>query len=178
MTLPATIGRYHVLRELGRGGMGVVYAASDAELGREIAIKMLHRGADAEERARLRREARAAASVSHPGICQLYEIGEAAGELYIAMELVEGDSLANRIGRGAMPPREAAELTIAILDALGAVHRRGLVHRDLKPSNVIVTPHGVKLLDFGLARAYAAPMDATATATLNGLLVGTPRYMA
>ena len=176
--MPATIGRYRVLRELGRGGMGVVYAAYDAELGREVAIKVLHRGADAAERERLRREARAAASISHPGICQLHEIGDAAGELYLAMELVEGESLAARIKRDAVSPREAAGLTIAILDALDAVHRRGIVHRDLKPSNVIVTPHGVKLLDFGLARGRTAAVDATAAITLPGLLVGTPRYMA
>jgi eukaryotic-like serine/threonine-protein kinase len=178
MGLPATIGRYRVLRELGRGGMGVVYAAYDAELGRDVAIKILHRGADAAERERLRREARAAAGISHPGICQLHEIGEAGGELYIAMELVEGESLSARIARGPVSPREAADLTIAILDALDAVHRRGIVHRDLKPSNVIIAPHGVKLLDFGLARGQTAAADATAAVTLPGLLVGTPRYMA
>src|SRR5207245_8887428 len=153
-------------------------AARDEELGREIAIKMLHRGAEPHERDRLRREARAAAAISHPGICQLYEIGDAGGELFIAMELIDGEPLAARIARGPIPPREAAELATGILDALEAVHARGIIHRDLKPSNVFVTRHGVKLLDFGLARGQPHDLDITAAVTLPGVVVGTPRYMA
>src|SRR5262245_38727891 len=178
MSIPDTIGRYRVLRELGRGGMGVVFAARDETLGRDVAIKMLHRGAEPHERDRLRREARAAAAVAHAAICQLFEIGEADGELFIAMELVDGDSLAERIARGPVAPREAADIAIAILDALEAVHTRGIVHRDIKPSNVFVTRRGVKILDFGLARARTREVDATSNVTLPGVVVGTPRYMA
>jgi len=178
MSDPSSIGRYRVLREIGRGGMGVVFAANDPELGRDIAIKMLHRGADADQRERLRREARAAAAVTHPNICQLYEIGEADGQLFIAMELVEGEPLSDSIAKGPLPPRQAAEIESAILRALDAIHACGIVHRDLKPSNVIITPHGVKLVDFGLARAASAAADATSAVTLPGTVVGTPRYMA
>src|SRR5262249_41534455 len=177
MSIPETIGRYRVLRELGRGGMGIVFAARDESLGRDIAIKMLHRGAEPPERDRLRREARAGAAIAHAAICQLYEIGEADGELFIAMELVDGESLADRVARGTIPPREAAEIAIAILDALEAVHARGIVHRDIKPSNVFVTRRGVKILDFGLARAHTRDVDVTAM-TAPGIVVGTPRYMA
>jgi len=178
MSIPETIGRYRVMRELGRGGMGIVFAARDDSLGRDIAIKILHRGADPHERERLRREARSAASVAHAAVCQLYEIGEADGELFIAMELVDGESLGDRIARGPMPPREAAEIAIAMLDALDAVHAHGIVHRDIKPSNVFLARRGVKILDFGLARARPHDVDATAPVTLPGVVVGTPRYMA
>jgi non-specific serine/threonine protein kinase len=163
--------------------MGVVYAARDPRLDRTVAIKTLAALVpDETARKRFWREARAAASVNHPNICQLYEIGEEQGEPFIAMELLEGESLADRLGPTSLPVIEAVPTILEILSALAALHSRGLVHRDLKPSNVFLTPHGVKLLDFGLARPSEGALQATlATAsalTQTGALVGTPRYMA
>ena len=160
--------------------MGVVYAARDERLGRTVALKTMSAVAsDESARKRLWREARAAASVSHPNICQIYEIGEDGGELYIAMELLEGESLAAQMQRGAMGVREAAQIGLGILSALSALHTRGIIHRDLKPSNVFITPHGVKLLDFGLARPeLTSELPAVTAITQTGMLVGTPRYMA
>jgi TolB-like protein len=173
-----TIGRYQIQRELGSGAMGVVYAAHDEDLGRTIALKMIRDGAASEEaRARLWREARAAAAINHPNVCQVYEIGEAEGALYIAMELLAGEPLAARIARGAVPIGEALTVLLGVLAALEALHRRDIVHRDLKPSNVFLTEHGVKLLDFGLARPLARE-DAARDLTMPGALIGTPRYMA
>jgi non-specific serine/threonine protein kinase len=174
------VGQYRVTGQLGEGGMGVVYRARDERLGREIALKMIRsRSVDEHARQRFWREARAAASLNHPAVCQIHEIGEDEGELFIAMELLEGETLAARISRGALPLADAVPLTLAVLGALGALHRRGLVHRDLKPSNIFVTPHGVKLLDFGLARSTAPAVGETDVAlTLPGTITGTPRYMA
>jgi serine/threonine protein kinase/tetratricopeptide (TPR) repeat protein len=178
VTVPATIGRFRVLKTLGEGGMGVVYAAHDDRLDRPIAIKMM-RASDAVARERLLREARAAAKLTHANICRLYEIGEADGELFIAMELLEGESLASRLSRGPMTVTEVAPIALSILDALSALHAAGLVHRDLKPSNVFLTPGGVKLLDFGLAREAVGLEAAGETRlTLPGVVVGTPQYMA
>jgi len=178
------IGPYQIERELGAGAMGVVYAARDERLGRAIALKMISAAAagdpsaGAEARARLWREARAAAAVNHPNICQVYEIGEVEGALYIAMELLAGESLAARIARGAVPIGESLTTLLGILAALEALHRRAIVHRDLKPSNVFLTEHGVKLLDFGLARPLATSPIGRDDLTVVGALVGTPRYMA
>ena len=179
--MPDLIGRYRVLKLLGEGGMGVVYAAHDDRLDRPIAIKMM-RASDPVARERLLREARAAARVSHANICQLYEIGESDGELFLAMELLDGEPLAARMARGPMTVTEAVPIVLSILEALGALHAAGLVHRDLKPSNVFLTPGGVKLLDFGLAArtapsSGAAPSDETRL-TLPGVVIGTPQYMA
>jgi len=174
------VGQYRITGQLGEGGMGVVYRAHDERLGREVALKMIRsRAVDEHARERFWREARAAASLSHPAVCQIHEIGEDEGELFIAMELLEGETLADRIGRGALPLADAVPLTLAVLGALGALHRRALVHRDLKPSNIFLTPHGVKLLDFGLARSTATAVGETDVAlTLPGTITGTPRYMA
>ena len=160
--------------------MGVVYAADDERLHRQVAIKMiLDVGADATARERFWREARAAAAVNHPHVCQLYDVGEADGQLYIVMELLEGQSLASRLDRGPVDLPEALTITLSILDALAALHERAIVHRDLKPSNVFLTKFGVKLLDFGLARPVASDQLATARdLTLPGSVVGTPAYMA
>jgi eukaryotic-like serine/threonine-protein kinase len=178
--VPARIGRYAVQRKLGEGGMGVVYAAHDDRLQRTIAVKTVTAPAgDATARQRLWREARAAASVNHPNICQIYEVGEDAGRLFIAMELLEGEALAERLRRGPLNAAETLPLSLGILAALSALHARGIVHRDLKPSNVFLTPHGVKLLDFGLARPQldeALTMETGLTRT--GVVMGTPRYMA
>ena len=161
--------------------MGVVYAARDERLERSVALKtMLSLSNDETGRKRFWREARAAASVNHPNICQIYEIGEDAGELFIAMELLEGEALAERLRRGPLSVAETMPIGLGMLAALSALHARGIVHRDLKPSNVFLTPHGVKLLDFGLARP---DFDRTLLNTIEGLtqpgvVMGTPRYMA
>ena len=184
--VPARIGHYTVTGKLGQGGMGIVYAARDERLGRSVALKtMSSLGGDETARKRFEREARAAASVNHPNICQLYEIGEDDGELFIAMELLEGEPLGERLKREALSVAEAVPIALSILAALSALHARGIVHRDLKPSNVFLTPHGVKLLDFGLARP-SDPTDSDASAspaagtelTRTGMVLGTPRYMA
>src|SRR2546427_7967997 len=137
---------------------------------------------DETARKRFWREARAAARVNHPNVCQLYEIGEEGGELFIAMELLEGEALAERLRRGALSVADAVPVGLGVLAALSALHAQGIVHRDLKPSNVFLTPHGVKLLDFGLARPsdpeLARALDSAADLTRTGMLVGTPRYMA
>ncbi len=175
-----SIGRYPVTGTLGEGGMGVVYSAIDDRLGRPVAIKMLKSAvADPEARDRLRREARTAASVNHPAICQLYEIGEEDGELFLAMEMLEGESLAARIARGSLPLAEAVSTALGFLNGLDALHQRGLVHRDLKPSNIFITPHGIKLLDFGLT--VSTPLAGGETLvrlTAPGTVFGTPQYSA
>jgi len=125
------------------------------------------------------REARAAASVSHPNVCQIYEIGEDQGRLFIAMELLDGEVLTERLQRGAVTVSAALPIAFGLLAALSALHARGIVHRDLKPSNVFLTRHGVKLLDFGVARFEPEPaLDPTVGLTGPGVVLGTPRYMA
>ena len=176
---PDRIGHYTILHKLGEGGMGAVYAAQDTRLHRTVALKTIVRGEDETARQRFWREARAAARVNHPNICQVYEIGEDGGALFIAMELLEGEPLSERLKSGPMRLSEATPIAATMLSALAAVHGRGLIHRDLKPSNVFLTPHGVKLLDFGLARPEleeGAPAAANLTRT--GIVIGTPRYMA
>ena len=173
-------GRFRVTRQIGEGGMGVVYAAHDEQLDRPVAIKTWRSQADASARDNLLREARAAASVSHPNICQLYDLGEHEGEFYIAMELLEGEPLSARIARGSLPVSEAIQVELPVLAALDALHSRGIVHRDLKPSNIFLTPFGVKLLDFGLARPVDTAMGElpTLTVTMPGAIVGTPHYLS
>ena len=150
---PTRIGHYAIGRKLGEGGMGVVYAARDERLERSVAVKTMSSVAkDDTARKRFWREARAAASVNHPNICQIYEIGDDDGELFIAMELLEGEVLSERLRWGPLSPAQTLPIGLGMLAALSALHARGIVHRDLKPSNVFLTEHGVKLLDFGLAR--------------------------
>jgi non-specific serine/threonine protein kinase len=177
------IGRYRILRELGQGGMGVVYAARDEDLGRDVAVKTISEAfADETSRKRFRREARAAAALNHPNTCQVYEIGETDGILFIVMELLEGESLSERLERGPLPVAQAVPTALGILAALDALHERRLVHRDLKPANVFMTRHGVKILDFGLVRPISAALmqgEETGTRlTQAGAIVGTPRYMS
>jgi serine/threonine protein kinase len=178
---PRRVGKYVIVQKLGEGGMGIVYAARDERLERTVALKTMSSLAG-DERARQRfwREARAAASVNHPNICQIYEIGEDAGELFIAMELLEGESLSDRLRRGALSVSHSIPIGLGMLSALSALHARGVVHRDLKPSNVFLTPHGVKLLDFGLARQDTdhTVLQSAAGLTHTGMVLGTPRYMA
>ena len=178
--VPARIGHYAITRKLGEGGMGIVYAARDERLERTVALKtMSSMATDEAARKRFWREARAAASVNHPNVCQIYEIGEEDGELFIAMELLEGESLAERLRRGSLSVSDTVEVGLGILAALSALHTRGIVHRDLKPTNVFLTSHGVKLLDFGLARPEPEMSAGAATGvTRSGMVMGTPRYMA
>jgi serine/threonine protein kinase len=176
-------GRYRITHKLGEGGMGVVFAGHDDRLGRPVAIKMIRQATSTPTaRERLWREARAAAGVSHPNVCQLFEIGEAQGQLFITMELLEGESLATRLTRGPIALGEVVPIAMAVLSALAAIHGSGIVHRDLKPSNVFLTPHAVKLLDFGLARPVdddpRGESQTQAGLTLAGTIVGTPRYMS
>jgi TolB-like protein/tetratricopeptide (TPR) repeat protein len=161
--------------------MGQVYAAVDERLERPVALKILYADTAADEvaRERFRREARLAASVNHPHVCQLYEIGEIDGQLFIVMELLEGESLATRLQRGPVPLEEAVGMALEVLDAVDVLHRRGIVHRDLKPSNIFLTRYGSKLLDFGIASVVARELDETRAAlTTPGTVVGTVKYMA
>lgn len=160
--------------------MGVVYAAHDERLDRPVALKMIRGDGDDTARKRMWREARAVAGVSHPHICQLYEIEESDDGLFMAMELLEGEPLASRLKQGAMLPPAASTIGLETLEALEALHARGFVHRDLKPSNIFLTPHGVKLLDFGLARPVSAwtNTDTATQLTMAGAIAGTPNYMA
>jgi TolB-like protein len=175
------VGRYAVVRPLGRGGMGVVYVARDERLGRDVALKMIAGLPDDAARTRFWREARAAASVNHPHICQVFEVDESSAGIFLTMELLEGEGLDRRLLKGALAPQDAVPIALGMLSALGALHARGLVHRDIKPSNVFLTQHGPKLLDFGLARpALPALLADTATQPITdaGVIIGTPHYMA
>ncbi|HKH71150.1 MAG TPA: protein kinase [Vicinamibacterales bacterium] len=173
--MPKSISHYQITGTLGEGGMGIVYAAWDDRLHRAVALKTIRANvSDPSATERLRREARAAARVNHPNICQLYDVGSADGQFYIAMELLEGEPLSSRMAEGPLPLGEAVAITLATLSALDALHRNSVIHRDLKPSNIFLTPHGVKLLDFGLAR----PLDEhDVQLTTPGMLMGTPRYL-
>jgi serine/threonine protein kinase/tetratricopeptide (TPR) repeat protein len=158
--------------------MGVVYEARDERLERTVAVKTMSMLGNDTARKRFWREARAAASVNHPNVCQIYEIGEDRGELFIAMELLEGQPLAEHLLHGAISVSRAVSIGLDMLAALSALHARGVIHRDLKPSNVFITPHGVKLLDFGLARPEVESTRSMADLTQTGVVMGTPRYMA
>src|SRR5882672_11021109 len=137
--VPQQIGRYRILEKLGEGGMGVVYAGHDDRLDRRIAIKTIRSTGDPSMRDRFWREARAAASVSHPNVCPIYEVGEDGdGTLFLAMELLEGEALSDRIRRGPLPVEDSLRVVCDILSALEALHARHLIHRDLKPSNVFL----------------------------------------
>ena len=172
--------RYRLERSLGEGGMGRLFAAVDQQLGRRVAIKLIREDLDdPSARDRFLREARAAAALSHPNACQLFEVGDHDGCPFLVMELLEGEPLSARIARGAMSKDEAAEVILPLMDALSAFHQAGLIHRDLKPANVFLTPQGVKLLDFGLARRTERHDALTAPAiTVPGAITGTMRYMA
>ena len=178
--VPDRIGRYKIERKIGEGGMGVVYAARDERLDRTVALKTIRGEIDDTSRKRLWREARAAAGISHPNICQLYEVEETAEGLVMAMELLAGEPLGARVARGPLSPADTSSIALQVLDALDALHSRGVIHRDLKPSNLFLTPHGVKLLDFGLARPISSSFAADSATRLTeaGAIVGTPNYMA
>jgi len=175
------IGPYQVGEQIGSGGMGVVYAAEDARLGRRVALKMLPPAfsRDAHARERLSREARAAAALSHPSIATVYALEEVDGDLFIVTELVRGSTLRTTLGSGPLGGDRLVDVLIQIGDALDAAHRQGIVHRDLKPENVLVTADGrVKVVDFGIARSVVPADEKQAALTLTGSRLGTPGYMA
>ena len=200
MTSPIgqTLAHYRITAAIGAGGMGEVYRATDTKLGRDVAIKVLpaELAGDAERLARFEREAKLLASLNHPGIAQVYgfestTLDGGVPAHFLAMELVEGEDLSQRLKRGAMPVEEAVEIAKQIAEALEGAHEKGIVHRDLKPANVKVTADGkVKVLDFGLAKAMAADIDAGSapdlshsptlarTGTQAGLILGTAAYMS
>ena len=182
-----TLGHYRILEQLGAGGMGVVYRARDEQLDRDVALKVLPTGtlAGEEARQRFRSEALALSRLNHPHICTIYGVGEVEGQVYIAMEYVEGRPLHELARPGGLAPETVMRYGGQIADALAHAHERDIVHRDLKASNVIVTPDGrAKVLDFGLARSGAGGRgsgagEATRTQGLTdaGTVVGTLLYM-
>jgi non-specific serine/threonine protein kinase len=188
--LGTTVSHYRIVRELGAGGMGVVYEAEDTRLRRNVALKFLSSALaqDGPTLERFEREARAASALSHPGICTVHAIEQEAGQSFIVMELVDGESLATRLAGGPMPTGQLLDLGIQMADALEAAHAKGIVHRDLKPMNMMVTARGqVKILDFGLAKfehneasaqttGPTAPPRADLTAV--GTVFGTVHYMS
>ena len=165
LTIGSQLGSYEVTALLGRGGMGEVYRARDNKLKREVAIKFLtdEFSRDLDRTSRFQREAEILASLNHPNIGAIYDLAEFNGARFLVLELVEGETLADRIARGPVRIDDALEITKQICDALEAAHERGVIHRDLKPANVKITPDGkVKVLDFGLAKAMEnAPANAT-----------------
>jgi serine/threonine-protein kinase len=185
-----TLSHYQVLEKLGAGGMGVVYRARDAKLGRDVAIKVLPADVsqDAERLSRFEREARLLASLNHPHVATLHGFEEHSGTHFLVMELVEGETLGERIARGPLPLDEALPLFRQIAEGLEAAHDKGIIHRDLKPGNVKITPEGkVKVLDFGLAKVFSAahasgPQSESPTLTRSpseaGVILGTAAYMS
>ena len=182
------LGPYEVLSAIGAGGMGEVWRARDTRLDRDVAIKILPAAfaANAQLRVRFDREAKAISSLNHPNICTLHDVGHEDGVHYLVMELIEGESLADRIRRGPLPPEQVLRYGAQIATALHAAHRRGVVHRDLKPGNVMITRSGAKLLDFGLAKSAEPVVPDSQTAlptrqkpiTEQGTILGTYQYMA
>ncbi|MFH1680758.1 MAG: serine/threonine-protein kinase, partial [Candidatus Eisenbacteria bacterium] len=171
-----TVSHYRVLEKLGEGGMGVVYKAEDTKLGRTVALKFLppELTKDPEAKERFVREARAASSLAHPGICTIHEIDEAENRAFIAMEFVEGESLQAMIRRAPLGIDKAIDLSVEIAQGLQEAHERGIVHRDIKSANIMVTPKGrAKIMDFGLARSMGQT-----TLTKTGTTVGTIAYMS
>ena len=183
------LGPYEILSAIGAGGMGEVYKARDPRLDRTVAIKVLpeHVAADPDLKQRFEREAKTISSLNHPHICTLYDIGSQDGIDFLVMEYLEGETLAQRLEKGALPLDQALKIAIEIADALDKAHRQGITHRDLKPGNIMITKAGTKLLDFGLAKLkQPAPGGAGATAvptlsaglTMQGTILGTLQYMA
>jgi len=184
-----TLSHYKVIEKIGQVGMGVVYRAEDTNLSREVAIKVLPEQftQDPQRLARFEREAKLLASLNHPNIAAIYGLEEADGVRFLALELVEGETLAERVAKGPVPVEEALEVCRQIAEGVEAAHEKGVIHRDLKPANVKVTPEGkVKILDFGLAKAFEGEIPAadisqsptlTEEMTKAGVILGTAAYM-
>ena len=195
MTLSAAsrLGPYEIIAPIGAGGMGEVYRAKDTRLGRDVAVKVLpaHLSESAELRQRLEREAKTISQLSHPHICTLHDVGHQDGTDYLVMEFLEGETLADRLAKGALPMEQALRIGIETAGALDAAHKSGIIHRDLKPGNIMLTKSGVKLLDFGLAKLAAPDKTPVSQATsmptalqqsqpltTRGTILGTFQYMA
>src|SRR6201987_5361481 len=191
LTAKTKLGSYEIIGEIGAGGMGEVYQAHDSKLGRNVAIKVLPEAFahDPERLARFQREAKMLAALNHPNIATIYGLEQSNGTSYLVMELVSGETLAERIKReGTFPIEEALKIGVQIAEALEAAHEKGIIHRDLKPANIKVTPEGkIKVLDFGLAKAFAGDVadcnpsqspTLSAVATMQGVLLGTAGYMS
>ena len=185
-----TISHFKVIEKIGQGGMGVVYRAQDTNLSRDVAIKVLPEQftQDPQRLARFEREAKLLASLNHPNIAAIYGLEEADGVRFLSLELVEGETLAERVAKGPLPVEEALEVCQQIAEGVEAAHEKGVIHRDLKPANVKVTPEGkVKILDFGLAKAFEGEVpvaDISQSPTLTeemtraGVILGTAAYMS
>src|SRR5271156_5105913 len=154
----AKLGPYEIVAPLGAGGMGEVYRAKDTRLAREVAVKVLpeHLSSDPELKERFEREARSISSLNHPRICTLYDVGHQDGVDFLVMEYLEGESLAARLQKGPLPLKETLKIGMEVCEALDVAHRARITHRDLKPANIMLTKGGVKLMDFGLAKAAVA----------------------
>jgi eukaryotic-like serine/threonine-protein kinase len=191
LTPQTRLGPYEIQSAIGAGGMGEVYKARDTRLERSVAIKVLPPdvSANPDRRARFEREAKTIAGLSHPHICTLFDVGESNGATYLVMEHLVGETLAQRLEKGPLPPEQALTVATDVAEALAAAHRQGIIHRDLKPGNVMLTKSGAKLLDFGLARlsahgerpaaaSLASAPTRTTPLTTEGAIVGTLQYMA
>jgi eukaryotic-like serine/threonine-protein kinase len=171
-----TVSHYRVLEKLGVGGMGVVYGAEDFRLGRRVALKFLPREIATNPQAlqRFQQEARTASALNHENICTIYEVDEHEGQPFIAMKLLEGTSLADRLTKGSLTLDALPEISIQVADALEAAHHKGIIHRDIKPANIFITRRGrAKVLDFGLAKLASVSQEATA----DGITVDGPAYL-
>jgi serine/threonine protein kinase len=185
-----TLAHYEITSQIGKGGMGEVYKAKDQRLGRDVAIKVLPEefAKDSDRVARFQREAKLLASLNHPNIASIHGLEESDGIHFLVLELVEGDTLAERIKGGPIPVEKSLKLALQIAEALEAAHEKGVIHRDLKPANIKVTPDGkVKVLDFGLAKAFAGEQvevnlshspTLSEAATMQGVILGTAAYMS
>jgi serine/threonine protein kinase len=169
------LGPYEIVAPIGAGGMGEVYKARDTRLDRTVAVKVLPAefASNAQFKVRFEREAKTISQLSHPNICALYDVGDN----YLVMELLDGETLADRLTKGALPPADVFKFGVQIAEALGKAHREGVIHRDLKPGNVMLTKSGAKLLDFGLAKSNRV-VESDKTVTQEGTIVGTIQYMA
>src|SRR6516164_392760 len=190
MMIGTKLAHYEITSHIGSGGMGDVYQATDTKLGRSVAIKFLPEAFshDSQRVSRFQREARVFASLNHSNIASIYGFEEINGRHFLVMELVAGETLADRIKRGAIPIEEALPMAKQIAEALEEAHEKGIIHRDLKPANIKVTPEGkVKVLDFGLAKAFESSPSNPALSnsptldiatTEDGVLLGTAAYMS